>query len=57
MHRRLPYSTQVKAFNTYLTAIFLYNFEIMVKSIDAFQRRKVLRIYVLNVKYPQVIGN
>ena len=28
----------------------------MVKSIDAFQR-KVLRIYVLNVKYPQVISN
>ena len=56
MHRRLPYSTQVKAFNPYLTAIFLYNSETMVKSNDAFQR-KVLRIYVLNVKYPQVIGN
>ena len=28
----------------------------MVKCIDAFQK-KVLRIYVLNVKYPQVISN
>ena len=39
MHRRLPYSTKVKAFNTYLTTIFLYNSELwtltetMVKSI------------------------
>ena len=62
MHRRLPYSTKVKAFNTYLTTIFLYNSELwtltetMVKSFDAFQR-KVLRIYVLNVKYPKVISN
>ena len=62
MHRRLPYSTKVKAFNTYLTTIFLHNSELqtltetMVKSIDAFQR-KVLRIYVLNVNYPQVISS
>ena len=28
MHRRLPYSTKVKAFNTYLTTIFLYDFEL-----------------------------
>ena len=62
MHRRLPYSTKVKAFNTYLATIFLCNSELwtltetMVKSIDVFQR-KVLRIYVLNMKYPRVISN
>ena len=62
MHRHLPYSTKVKAFNTYLTTIFFCNSEMwtftetMVKSINAFQR-KVLRIYVLNVKHPQVISN
>ena len=62
MHWRPPYSTKVKVFSTYLTTIFLYNSELwtfpetMVKCIDAFQR-KVLRIYVLNVKYPQVISN
>ena len=61
-HKRLPYSTKIKAFNAYLSPIFLYNSELwtltetLTKSIDSFHRR-VLRTYVINSKYPKIVSN
>ena len=61
-HPRLPHSTKAGAFNTYLSSIFLYNSklwtltETALRNIDSFHRR-VLRTYVLNTKYPEIVSN
>ena len=50
------------AFNTYISPIFLYNCEIWTlkrqqqQQIDSFHRR-LLRKYVLNTKWPQIVTN
>ena len=53
---------KTNAFETYLASIFLYNSELwtinqkILTRIDSFQRR-MLRIYVLNIRYPRIIRN
>ena len=52
----------MKAFNTYISYIFLYNSEIWTltinqeNTINSFHR-KILRKYVLNVKWPNIMNN
>ena len=61
-NNRLPISTKQKTFNAYLSTIFLYNSEIWTltegqkESIDAFHRR-MLRTFVLNIRYPTTVTN
>ena len=61
-HKRLPISVKTKTFDVYLSTIFLYNSEIwtlsesLIKKVDSFQRR-MLRTFVLNIKYPKTMNN
>ena len=62
-NKKLTPETKMKAFRAYFEPIFLYNCEIwtitpsqVVKTINAFQRR-LLRTYVLNVKWPNIVKN
>ena len=61
-NKKLTIKIKIRAFDTYVTSIFLYNSEIWTitdtceKRIDSFHRR-LLRSYVLNTKWPKVIKN
>ena len=61
-NKKLPISVKVDALNIYVGSVFLYNSEIWTLTqtlndkIDSFHRR-LLRKYVLNVKYPKLISN
>ena len=58
----LPIEIKVRAFQCYVSSIFLYNSELWtltantIKSIDGFHR-KLLRTAVLNVSWPKVVSN
>ena len=60
--KNISRKTKVTAFNTYISSIFLYNREIWTlkqqhqQQIDSFHRR-LLRKYVLNIKWPQIVTN
>lgn len=61
-NRKIWTSTKARIFDTYVSSIFLYNAstwtitETQEKEIDAFQR-KMIRINVLNIKWPKKISN
>jgi hypothetical protein len=61
-NKRLNVTIKVRAFNAYITSIFLYNSEIWTLtkteelSIDAYHRR-LLRTNVLNIKWPKKCSN
>ena len=62
-NKKLTLETKMKAFRAYVEPIFLYNCEIWtitpsqsVKTINTFQWR-LLRTYVLNVKWPNIVKN
>ena len=58
----IPQRTKLKTLTTYVQSIFLYNCEIWttshnnIQEIDAFHRR-MIRQYVLNIKWPNIIKN
>ena len=60
-NKKLTLETKMKAFRAYVEPIFFYNCKIWtitppqaVKTINTFQRR-LLKTYVLNVKWPNVV--
>ena len=59
-NNKLSINTKMKAFNTYISSIFLYNSEIWTLNlkrencINSFHRR-ILRTYIINVKWPTII--
>ena len=62
-NKKLTPVTKMKAFRAYVQSIFLYNCEIwtttpsqVAKIINTFQRR-LLRTYVLNTKWPNIVKN
>ena len=62
-NKKLTPETKMKAFRAYVEPIFLYNCEIWtitssraVKTINTVKRR-LLRTYVLNVKWPKIVKN
>ena len=62
-NKKLTPETKMKAFRAYVEPIFLYNCKIwtitpshIVKTINIFQRR-LLRTYVLNAKWPNIVKN
>ena len=61
-NKRLTITTKITVFKTYIISIFLYNSETWTitsteaEKIDAFHR-KLLRIYVLNVRWPNIETN
>ena len=61
--KKLTPETKMKAFRAYFEPIFLYNREIwtitpsqVIKTINTFQQR-LLRTYVLNAKWPNIVKN
>ena len=61
-NKRLSRRTKVRAFEAYITPVFLYNSELWTltktlgNQIDSFQRR-ILRSYVLNIRWPKIVKN
>ena len=61
-NNKISISTKMEAFNIYISSIFLYNCETWTlththeNAINSFQRR-LLRMYILNVKWPKTITN
>ena len=61
-NKRLSRRTKVRAFEAYITPVFLYNSELWTltktlgNQIDSFQRR-ILRSYVLNIRWPKILKN
>ena len=61
-NKRITLISKLKKFNAYIQPIFLYNCEIwavnktIAEKIDQFHR-KLIRNFVLNVKWPQIISN
>ena len=61
-NKNISINTKVFAFIIYLAAIFLYNSELwtltesQLAKIDSFHR-KLIRTYILNVKYPKIVTN
>ena len=61
-NKRLSRRTKVRAFQAYITPVFLYNSELwtltktLKSQIDNFQRR-ILRSYVLNIRWPKIVKN
>ena len=62
-NKKLTSETKMKAFRAYVEPVFLYNCEIWtitpsqaVKTINKFQRR-LLKTYVLNVKWSNIVKN
>ena len=61
-NKNISINTKVLAFIIYLAAIFLYNSELwtltesQLAKIDSFHR-KLIRTYILNVKYPKIVTN
>ena len=61
-NNKISIKVKSNAFETYLSSIFLYNSELwtinqkIITKIDSFQRR-MLRSYVLNIKYPKIVRN
>ena len=53
---KLSIATKVKAFNTYIASIFLYDSDRRENSSGSFHRR-VLRTFVINIKWPKTITN
>ena len=61
-NKRLSTRTKVRAFEAYITPIFLYNSELwtltktLENQIDNFHRQ-ILRSYVLNIRWPKIVKN
>ena len=61
-NNKISISTKMEAFNIYISSIFLYNCETWTlthsheNAINSFQRH-LLRMYILNVKWPKTITN
>ena len=61
-NKRLSTRTKVRAFEAYITPIFLYNSELwtltktLENQIDSFHRR-ILRSHVLNIRWPKIVKN
>ena len=61
-NKRLSLRTKVRAFEAYITPIFLYNSELwtltktLENQIDSFHRR-ILRSHVLNIRWPKIVKN
>ena len=61
-NNKISISTKMEAFNIYISSTFLYNCETWTlthsheNAINSFQRR-LLRMYILNVKWPKTITN
>ena len=57
-NNKISISTKTSAFKTYIDSIFLYNSETWTSTkqlnaqIDSFQRRLIIRKFILNVKWP-----
>ena len=62
MNNRISIANKMRTFNAYVTSVFLYNSELwclkknLRKGIDSFHRR-MLRIHVLNIRWPQRVSN
>ena len=61
-NKRLSTRTKVRAFEAYITPIFLYNSELwtltktLENQIDSFHRR-ILRSHILNIRWPKIVKN
>ena len=61
-NKKLSIKTKMRAFDAYVSSIFLYNSELWTltssieKQMDSFQRR-LLRKNILNIKWPTVMNN
>ena len=61
-HKRLSVTTKVRAFEAYISPIFLYNSELWTVSvtiknqIDSFHRR-IIRSHILNIRWPKIVKN
>ena len=61
-HKRLSIKTKVRAFEAYITPVFLYNSELWTltvskkNQIDSFHRR-IIRSHVLNTRWPKIVKN
>ena len=61
-HKRLSIKTKIRAFEAYITPVFLYNSELwtltdtMKNQIDSYHRR-ILRAHVLNIRWPKIVKN